>query len=63
MKVREEIDALVTMGLNQVWFLVVPRVLAAVSMTPIFECVRESVRVDWRGTGDGVAGVSADHLH
>ena len=35
MKVREEIDALVTMGLDPVRFLVVPRVLAAVSMTPI----------------------------
>ena len=35
MKVREEIDALVTMGLEPVRFLVVPRVLAAVSMTPI----------------------------
>jgi phospholipid/cholesterol/gamma-HCH transport system permease protein len=35
MKVREEIDALVTMGLEPVRFLVVPRVLAAVSVTPI----------------------------
>ena len=35
MKVREEIDALITMGLEPVRFLVVPRVLAAVSMTPI----------------------------
>ncbi|HWH76207.1 MAG TPA: MlaE family lipid ABC transporter permease subunit [Candidatus Binatus sp.] len=35
MKVREEIDALKTMGLEPVRFLVVPRVLAAVAMTPI----------------------------
>jgi phospholipid/cholesterol/gamma-HCH transport system permease protein len=35
MKVREEIDALKTMGLDPVRFLVVPRVLAAVCMTPL----------------------------
>jgi len=35
MKVREEIDALSTMGLDPVRFLVVPRVLAAVTMTPL----------------------------
>lgn len=35
MKVREEIDALTTMGLDSVRFLVVPRVLAAVTMTPL----------------------------
>ena len=35
MKVREEIDALKTMGLEPVRFLVVPRVLAAVVMTPV----------------------------
>jgi phospholipid/cholesterol/gamma-HCH transport system permease protein len=35
MKVREELDALKTMGLEPVRFLVVPRVLAAVSMTPL----------------------------
>jgi phospholipid/cholesterol/gamma-HCH transport system permease protein len=35
MKVREEIDALTTMGLEPVRFLVVPRVLAAVTMTPV----------------------------
>jgi len=34
MKIREEIDALTTMGLEPVRFLVVPRVLAAVTMTP-----------------------------
>lgn len=34
MKVREEIDALKTMGLEPVRFLVVPRVIAAVVMTP-----------------------------
>jgi phospholipid/cholesterol/gamma-HCH transport system permease protein len=35
MKVREEIDALITMGLDPVRYLVVPRVLAAVFMTPL----------------------------
>jgi phospholipid/cholesterol/gamma-HCH transport system permease protein len=35
MKVREEIDALKTMGLDPVRFLVVPRVVAAVFMTPL----------------------------
>ena len=35
MKVNEEIDALTTMGLDPVRFLVVPRVLAAVFMTPL----------------------------
>ena len=35
MKVNEEIDALTTMGLDPVQFLVVPRVIAAVTMTPL----------------------------
>jgi phospholipid/cholesterol/gamma-HCH transport system permease protein len=35
MKVGEEIDALITMGLEPVRFLVLPRVLAAVTMTPL----------------------------
>ena len=35
MKVSEEIDALTTMGLEPVRFLVVPRVIAAVAMTPL----------------------------
>lgn len=35
MKVREEIDALRTMGLEPVRFLVLPRVIAAVAMTPV----------------------------
>jgi len=35
MKVSEEIDALTTMGLEPVGFLVVPRVIAAVAMTPL----------------------------
>jgi phospholipid/cholesterol/gamma-HCH transport system permease protein len=35
MKVGEEIDALTTMGLDPVAFLVVPRVIAAVLMTPL----------------------------
>jgi phospholipid/cholesterol/gamma-HCH transport system permease protein len=35
MRVNEEVDALVTMGLDPVRFLVVPRVLAAFVMTPL----------------------------
>jgi phospholipid/cholesterol/gamma-HCH transport system permease protein len=35
MKVTEELDALSTMGLEPVGFLVVPRVIAAVAMTPL----------------------------
>ena len=35
MKVNEEIDALTTLGLDPVRFLVVPRLLAAVAMTPL----------------------------
>ena len=38
MKVREEIDALKTMGLEPVRFLVVPRVIAALVMTPLLVC-------------------------
>lgn len=37
MKINREIDALETMGINPVRFLVVPRVLAAVIITPILE--------------------------
>ncbi len=35
MKVNEEIDALVTMGLDPVQFLVLPRLIAAVCMLPL----------------------------
>ena len=35
MKINEEIDALTTMGLNPMGFLVVPRLLAAFIMTPL----------------------------
>ncbi len=35
MRVNEEVDALTTMGLEPVRFLVVPRLLAAVAMTPL----------------------------
>ena len=35
MKVNEELDALTTMGLDPVRFLVIPRVLAATLMTPL----------------------------
>ena len=35
MKVREEVDALTTMGLDPVSFLAVPRVLAGIIVTPL----------------------------
>lgn len=43
MKVREEIDALVTMGLDPVRFLVVTRVIAAVLMTPLLTIFADAV--------------------
>lgn len=45
MKVREEIDALKTMGLEPVRFLVVPRVLAALVMTPLMTVFADLVGV------------------
>jgi phospholipid/cholesterol/gamma-HCH transport system permease protein len=43
MKVREEIDALITMGLDPVRFLVVTRVIAAVLMTPLLTIFANAV--------------------
>jgi len=43
MKVREEIDALLTMGLDPVRFLVVTRVIAAVLMTPLLTLFADAV--------------------
>jgi phospholipid/cholesterol/gamma-HCH transport system permease protein len=43
MKVREEIDALMTMGLDPVRFLVVSRVIAAVLMTPLLTIFADAV--------------------
>ena len=45
MKVREEIDALKTMGLEPVRFLVVPRVIAALVMTPLLTVFADLVGV------------------
>jgi phospholipid/cholesterol/gamma-HCH transport system permease protein len=45
MKVREEIDALITMGLEPVRFLVVTRVLAAVIMTPLLTIFANAVGI------------------
>lgn len=39
MKVSEEVDALSTMGLSPIQFLVVPRILAAIVMTPLLTIV------------------------
>ena len=41
MKVNEELDALVTMGLNPVRFLVLPRVLAAAAAMPVLTVFAE----------------------
>jgi phospholipid/cholesterol/gamma-HCH transport system permease protein len=45
MKVREEIDALITMGLDPVRFLVVTRVIAAVLMTPLLTIFADLIGV------------------
>ncbi len=45
MKVREEIDALITMGLDPVRFLVVTRVIAAVLMTPLLTIFADAIGV------------------
>jgi phospholipid/cholesterol/gamma-HCH transport system permease protein len=45
MKVNEEIDALVTMGLDPVRFLVVTRLLAAVIMTPLLTLFADLIGV------------------
>ena len=45
MKVREEIDALITMGLDPVRFLVVTRVIAAVLMTPLLTLYADAIGI------------------
>jgi phospholipid/cholesterol/gamma-HCH transport system permease protein len=45
MKVNEEIDALITMGLDPVRFLVVARILAAVIMTPLLTLFADLIGV------------------
>jgi phospholipid/cholesterol/gamma-HCH transport system permease protein len=45
MKVNEEIDALITMGLDPVQFLVVPRIFAAVIMTPLLTLFADLIGV------------------
>jgi phospholipid/cholesterol/gamma-HCH transport system permease protein len=45
MKVREEIDALKTMGLEPVRFLVVPRVIATLVMTPLLTVFADLVGI------------------
>jgi phospholipid/cholesterol/gamma-HCH transport system permease protein len=50
MKVNEEINALTTMGLDPVRFLVAPRVLAGVLVTPIL-----TIYADLVGVGGGLA--------
>jgi phospholipid/cholesterol/gamma-HCH transport system permease protein len=49
MKVNEEINALTTMGLDPVRFLVVPRVLAGVLVTPVL-----TIYADFVGVGGGL---------
>ncbi|MEJ2656544.1 MAG: MlaE family lipid ABC transporter permease subunit [Desulfobacterales bacterium] len=45
MKVNEEIDALITMGLDPVRFLVISRILAAVVMTPLLTLYADLIGV------------------
>ena len=49
MKVNEEIDALTTMGLDPVRFLVAPRVLAGILVTPVL-----TIYADLVGVGGGL---------
>jgi phospholipid/cholesterol/gamma-HCH transport system permease protein len=49
MKVNEEVDALTTMGLDPVRFLVAPRVLAGVLVTPVL-----TIYSDFLGVGGGI---------
>ena len=62
MKVREEIDALKTMGLDPVRFLVVTRVVAAVFMTPLLTIFADLIGFDGRRGGDDVFGFPVDNL-
>ena len=49
MTVNQEVDALTTMGLDPVRFLVTPRIIAAVLMTPLLTLVRQPGRARrWR---------------
>ena len=54
MKVNEEIDALSTMGLDPVGFLVIPRMIAAIAMTPLLTIFADCI---------GVAGGAVVMLH
>ena len=45
MKVNEEIDALSTMGLDPVGFLVIPRMIAAIVMTPLLTLFADCIGV------------------
>jgi len=56
MKVNEEVDALTTMGLEPVRFLIVPRVVAALAMTPVVAMLTTFFGLAggllvWRGIG------------
>lgn len=57
MKVNEEIDALTTMGLDPVRFLVIPRVLAATLMTPLL-----TVMTNLAGLMGGAAVMTSPQL-
>ncbi|NOZ57297.1 MAG: ABC transporter permease [Calditrichaeota bacterium] len=58
MKVSEEIDALRTMGLNPIQFLVVPRLLAMLVMLPALVVIADVVSI----IGGTVVGVFWEHL-
>ena len=52
MRVTEQIDAITTMGVSPVQYLLSPRLIAAVLMVPLL-CVRLHVRGDGRGMAGG----------
>ena len=59
MKVNEEINALTTMGLDPVRFLVAPRVLAGILVTPVLTIYSDLLGVGGgtgRDAGKGISG-------
>ena len=57
MTVNEEIDALTTMGIAPMQFLVVPRIVALALMTPLLTCMRTC----WVWWGAPWSGSDAGH--
>ena len=59
MKVNEEIDALITMGLDPMTMLVLPRMIAAMLVMPVHDAGARSRRAARHGDGDARLRLSA----